>query len=845
MNAEPPADLLMQNLITPTSYHYIRNHGAVPRLSWEEHRLQVDGLVPTALQLSMGELAAMPTITVPVTLTCDGNRRKELNMIKRGKGFDWGACATSCAVWRGVPLHLVLAKAGVVEADGEKPLWLCFEGADTLAKGTYGTSIPLDWALDPRRDIILAFEMNGERLRPDHGFPVRVLMPGMVGGRSVKWLSKMSVSDAESDSFYHWHDNKVLPPNVDVTTAAIGGWWWRSGYTLYELNVNAVITSPLHNEWIRADNTAASFTIRGFAYSGGGRRISRIEVSIDGGTAWELADFEYPENKEVPRHRTRFWTWCHWIHTVYIWQLLGAKEIIVRAVDQAMNMQPSDRTWNLNGMMNNSWYRVKLHTEVTSSEPRKEELPHSHELQEREQRLALARHEREERKLEALGLCKPQAVGPQPAQPGGAHATVRKPAAYTSELRPAPLGIICSHPVVPGNQFGGWLQPEVDFERERQRVSRFQPTTVEAAARAGKLISRAQLATHNTEHDCWVAINGEVYDLTAYLKDHPGGTAPIMMYAGKDASEIWSHIHSFDAYEVKNWFNIGTLVSSHIIRSFEGERHAEEHHGALKASRWVDTQLIAKEELTHDSYRFTFKLPNGAKLLLPAGQHILLMADVDGQPVSRPYTPISPVTDPAVDSRVSFAIKIYRAASHPSFLAGGVFTQFLEKCKIGETIRMKGPAGHLLYFGKGCFNIDGQSIRANRVSLIAGGSGITPMYQLMQAVLHDPEDCTEIRLLYACHSKNDIMLLKDIEALAAKHSHRLRVSYALSSPPDDDDKPRNCSIGRPNELMMLEQLFPPGPESIALVCGPPPMVIHCCLPNLIKIGFIEETIFEF
>jgi hypothetical protein len=182
-------------------------------------------------------------------------------------------------------------------------------------------------------------------------------------------------------------------------------------------------------------------------------------------------------------------------------------------------------------MMNNSWYRVKLQTEVTSSEPRKEELPHSHDHQEQEQRLALARHQREEHKLEALGLSKPQAVGPQPAQvflevdsktrsqvsqPGGAHATVRKPAAHASELRPAPLGIICSHPVVPGNkvparrqnaahsklQFGGWLQPEVDFERERARVSRVQPTTVEAAAKAGKLISKDEVLLSIT----WVCL---------------------------------------------------------------------------------------------------------------------------------------------------------------------------------------------------------------------------------------------------------------------------------------------------------------------------------------------------
>ena len=117
----------------------------------------------------MYELASFPAIALPVTLACDGNRRKELNLIKRGRGFDWGAGATSCAIWRGVPLSWLLDKAGVHLGDEKKALFVCFEGAETLSKGKYGTSFPLPLCLDRNRDMMIAFEMNGNRLHPDHG----------------------------------------------------------------------------------------------------------------------------------------------------------------------------------------------------------------------------------------------------------------------------------------------------------------------------------------------------------------------------------------------------------------------------------------------------------------------------------------------------------------------------------------------------------------------------------------------------------------------------------------------------------------------------------------------------
>lgn len=145
------------------------------------------------------------TINIAVALACDGNRRKELNMIKRSKGFNWGPGAVSCAYWKGPLLRDILLAAGVPDTplDGCKRQWVNFQGADQLSEGVYATSIPLDYAMDPTNDVILAYEMNDVPLPPDHGYPCRVMIPGYVGGRCVKWVNKIWVSDKENDSYYH------------------------------------------------------------------------------------------------------------------------------------------------------------------------------------------------------------------------------------------------------------------------------------------------------------------------------------------------------------------------------------------------------------------------------------------------------------------------------------------------------------------------------------------------------------------------------------------------------------------------------------------------------------------
>ena len=226
-NSEAPLNRLMHHgFITPVPLHYVRNHGPVPKASWDDWTVEVTGLIKRPMKLTMDQLVnEFKSREFPVTLVCAGNRRKEQNMIKQTIGFNWGASGVSTSVWRGVPLRDVLKRCGIISKK-HGALNVCFEGAEDLPGGggsKYGTSIKKEFAMDPSRDIILAFTQNGERLAPDHGFPVRIIIPGFIGGRMVKWLKRIIVTTQESESYYHYKDNRVLPSHVDAELANAEG----------------------------------------------------------------------------------------------------------------------------------------------------------------------------------------------------------------------------------------------------------------------------------------------------------------------------------------------------------------------------------------------------------------------------------------------------------------------------------------------------------------------------------------------------------------------------------------------------------------------------------------------
>jgi nitrate reductase (NAD(P)H) len=269
-NSEPPVPRLMSHgFITPVPLHYVRNHGPVPKADWSTWTVEMTGLVKRPAKLTMEQLATeFEAVELPVTLVCAGNRRKEQNMVRQSVGFNWGPGAISTSVWRGVRLRDVLRRCGVMGAAN-----VCFEGAEDLPGGggsKYGTSLRREVAMDPARDVILAYMQNGEPLAPDHGFPVRVVVPGFIGGRMVKWLSRIIVADKESESYYHYRDNRVLPSHVDAELANAEAWWYKPEYMINELNINSVITTPGHDEVlpINALTTQRPYTFMGYAYSG-------------------------------------------------------------------------------------------------------------------------------------------------------------------------------------------------------------------------------------------------------------------------------------------------------------------------------------------------------------------------------------------------------------------------------------------------------------------------------------------------------------------------------------------------------------------------------------------------
>jgi nitrate reductase (NAD(P)H) len=210
-NCESPLSTLYHSgFLTPTELWFVRTHGAVPEvldsdvLSWT---FQIEGMVENPMTLTFAELLTFNQVTIPITMVCAGNRRKEQNVVRKGNGFNWGSAGLSTALFTGVLINEVLKLAK--PKSGAR--YMCMEGADKLPNGYYGTSIRLSVAMNPAMGVMLAHKMNGESLAPDYGRPLRVVIPGQIGGRSVKWLKRIIISDKPSDNWYHIYDNRVLP----------------------------------------------------------------------------------------------------------------------------------------------------------------------------------------------------------------------------------------------------------------------------------------------------------------------------------------------------------------------------------------------------------------------------------------------------------------------------------------------------------------------------------------------------------------------------------------------------------------------------------------------------------
>ena len=456
-------------------------------------------LVENPLKLKVRDLIRdFQSITLPITLVCAGNRRKEQNVVRKSKGFSWGPAGLSTALFTGITLADVIKKA----KPKRKAKYVCMEGADKLPNGYYGTSLKLNWVMDPNKGIMLSWMMNGEMLRPDHGKPLRVVVPGQIGGRSVKWLTRLILTEEPSDNWYHYYDNRLLPTMVSPEESANNpGWWKDERYAIYDLNTNSAIAHPAHDEMFSLANAPEQYKLRGYAYGGGGRRVTRVEISLDKGKSWRLSSIEYPEDKyrTAPDQdlyggaldmwwRETSFCWCFWSLDIPVEELKDAQDVFVRAMDESLHVQPRDMYWSVLGMMNNPWFRVVIHREGES-------LRFEHPT--------------------------------QPAlMPGGWMERVKN------------MG---------GNLTNGYWGERLEGE-ELTQTGHGDAVKEIKLTRDGvkRVITIEEVRAQDQKESPWFVVDGEVFDGTAFLKDHPGGAQSIISAAGLDSTDEFMAIREYE-----------------------------------------------------------------------------------------------------------------------------------------------------------------------------------------------------------------------------------------------------------------------------------------------------------
>ncbi|MFG2090801.1 sulfite oxidase [Spirillospora sp. NPDC048824] len=343
-NAEPPRTALAGYRTTPPDAFYVRNHGPIPGADPATWRLTVDGLVRHRLELSLEDLRErFDEVEVTATLQCAGNRRAGLIDVRDIPGeAPWGPGATATAHWSGVRLADVLTHAGL-RPDAAH---IAFAAPDVSPLADppqpYGGSIPTGKALSP--EVLLAWAMDGRPLPRIHGAPLRVIVPGWIGARSVKWLTRVTARAEPSGNYFQATAYRVLPADADPGRAGPG-----DGISLGPIALNCDILSPDDGARLPPGPTR----LTGYALAGDDRTVARVDVSLDGGRSWAQADLDAGDEP---------WMWQHWHTTVNLPE--GEVEVTARAWDSTGAVQPESpaHLWNPKGYVNNSWARIHLNT---------------------------------------------------------------------------------------------------------------------------------------------------------------------------------------------------------------------------------------------------------------------------------------------------------------------------------------------------------------------------------------------------------------------------------------------------------------------------------------------------
>ena len=321
--------------VTPAGLHYLLIHYDIPVVDAGSWRLRVGGLVRSPLELTIEDLRRRPTVTRTVTLECAGNGRALLE--PRPASQPWLVEAVGNAEWTGVPLRHVLQEAGVDHGAVEVVFTGADHGLEGEAEQDYERSLPLDEARAD--DVLLAYEMNGAPLPPQHGFPLRLVVPGWYGMTSVKWLERVTVVAEPFAGFQQAHGYRLRTDPEEP------------GDPVTRIRPRSLMVPPGFPEFLsrRRIVDAGTHVVRGRAWSGLGS-IERVEVSDDDGRTWWEADLDEP-----PRDA---FAWRGWS---FSWHASpGERVLCSRAADATGATQPLEPIWNVGGYVNNAVQRVPV-----------------------------------------------------------------------------------------------------------------------------------------------------------------------------------------------------------------------------------------------------------------------------------------------------------------------------------------------------------------------------------------------------------------------------------------------------------------------------------------------------
>jgi DMSO/TMAO reductase YedYZ molybdopterin-dependent catalytic subunit len=319
LNLEMPFETV-ESFITPTKSFYVRTHFPIPKIDRDAWWLHIEGEVEKPFAINYEQLLELESVTIPVTLECAGNNRNFLE--PKVKGVQWRLGAVGTAEWTGVPLSALVGRA-LVRSNARE---IILEGADhgmladpksPFGELTFSRSVPLEKA---KRDVLIAYRMNGKDLPPEHGFPVRAIVPGWYAMASIKWLQRIIVSSEPFTGYYQTLDYAYWKRRGDIGELT----------PISEMHIKAEIAKPAQGETVPKNSNVR---VHGAAWTGDGE-ITKVELSTDGGSTWQEATL-LGESKP---NAWRFWEFNWKTPTTP-----GQQTLIARATDSLGQTQPAHR----------------------------------------------------------------------------------------------------------------------------------------------------------------------------------------------------------------------------------------------------------------------------------------------------------------------------------------------------------------------------------------------------------------------------------------------------------------------------------------------------------------------